>query len=240
MSAPSPQHYLLDIEGTVAPLAYVKDVMFPYVRKNLDSFLEAHWDEPEVTEAIQRVAREAGGTNFLNFTGGAPMNVALDVVKKEVQRLMDKDAKTTGLKELQGLMWRVGFANKELVATLYSDVAPALKRWKDAGRKAWIYSSGSIDTQKLFFRYTESGDHSAFLSGYFDTSTGPKKETPSYSKIVAALKASPAEICFISDIVDELNAARAAGLQTALAVRPGNAPQPDGHGHRIIESFNEL
>ena len=234
------QHYLLDIEGTVSPLAYVHEVMFPFVRIHLDAFLQTHWDEPEVTDAVQRIVREAGGTSFMEFTGGATIPIALDVVKKEILRMMDHDKKTTGLKELQGLIWQQGFASKELIAPLYSDIPVALKRWKEQGRRAWIYSSGSIDAQKLFFRHSNAGDLTGFLSGYFDTATGPKKEAGSYIKIAQKIGTQSASILFISDIADELNAARQVGMQTALAARPGNALQPDSHGHTILESFNEL
>jgi enolase-phosphatase E1 len=51
---------------------------------------------------------------------------------------------------------------------------------------------------------------------------------------------SPAEILFLSDIVAELDAASAAGLQTRLVVRPGNAPAPNGHRHSVVRSFDAL
>lgn len=216
---------LLDIEGTVAPLAFVHDVMFPYARRRAAAWIGAHWGH----EAIAQLATDSGLTRFAN---------ALEA-DAAVQRLMDADAKVTGLKQLQGLIWEEGFNNGELRSTLFDDVAPAFDRWRQKGVSVRIYSSGSIHAQKLFFAHTTAGDLTPLLSGFYDISTGSKKDAPSYTTIAADCGLPPQEILFISDIVDELNAAHAAGMLAVLAIRPGNNPQPDCR-HPAITTFDDI
>jgi enolase-phosphatase E1 len=149
---------------------------------------------------------------------------------------MDRDRKSTALKSLQGRIWKSGFESGELKGQLFADVPQALERWSKHGRVA-IYSSGSVEAQKLLFRYSTFGDLSALVSDYFDTRTGAKTSATSYAAIAAAMKVAPGEVCFFSDVVRELDPAREAGMETRLVVRTGNAPVDDARGHITIESL---
>jgi enolase-phosphatase E1 len=236
---------LLDIEGTTSSISFVYDVMFPYVRKHLTFEVFSNWMEPEYIEAFHALARDAGHESLdgwlktENLTRDNPLRAA-EVVCKEVRRLMDSDAKTTGLKQLQGLIWQSGFESGELKAHVYDDVPPALAAWQAASKDIRIYSSGSVQAQKLFFGHTIAGDLLPLFRGHYDTTTGPKKEAASYQQIAADFNLRPSDILFLSDVVAELDAARAAGMQTTLVVRPGNAQAPAGHTHPTIESFEQL
>ena len=216
---------LLDIEGTVSPLAFVHDVMFPYARQRAGGYLKTHWG----AAVIEQIARDAGVAAF-----AAPAEA-----EAAVQRLMDADAKVTGLKQLQGLIWEEGFRNGELRSRICDDVPYALADWGQKGREIRIYSSGSVHAQKLFFAHTKRGDLSVHFSGYYDTTTGSKREAGSYAAIAADCGLAAEQILFVSDVVEELNAARNAGMFTALAVRPGNPPVPP-NDHPAIQSFDEL
>lgn len=158
----------------------------------------------------------------------------------EITRLMDGDLKATGLKQLQGLIWKAGFESGELQAHVYDDVPTALTEWNEEGVDVRIYSSGSVATQKLFFEHTIAGDLLHCFRGHYDTTTGPKKEVASYQQIASAFGLHAAELLFISDVVAELDAARSAGLQTALALRPGNADVEPSHGHIEISTFADV
>jgi enolase-phosphatase E1 len=138
------------------------------------------------------------------------------------------------------LIWRAGFDSGALRAHLFDDVPPALGAWQAAGRDVRIYSSGSVTAQKLFFGHTIAGNLLDLFQGFYDTTTGPKKEAASYEKIAAEFGFSATQIIFLSDVAAELNAARAAGLQTALCRRLGNAPVAPGHGHPEITDFREI
>ena len=222
---------LLDIEGTTSSIEYVYDVLFPYVRRELPSYLNAHWDDASVKNACAKIASESGRADFA---------VTKENVCAEVFRLMDGDVKSTGLKELQGLVSGEGYSSGKLRAHFYADVPPALEKWTKAGIKCCVYSSGSIEAQKNFYRYADAGDLSTYISANFDTTTGPKREQSSYEAIASALKTAPTEILFCSDVLAELDAARTAGMQTVLVVRPGNKPVAAGHAHRTIRSFEEM
>lgn len=230
---------LLDIEGTTSSVSYVFDVLFPYARTHLRSFLSASWNEPAVEGARRQIARDAGQPDAI-VTGAPPAASELDSLVAHLEGLMDADSKSTGLKELQGLIWRDGFLGGTLTAHVYPDVPPALERWTAAGKRVCIYSSGSIAAQKLFMGHTVAGDLSRFLAGHYDTTTGPKRSAASYAAIATDLGEEPGQILFVSDIVAELDAAAEAGLQTALSVRAGNAPVPAGQRHRTVESFSEI
>lgn len=155
-------------------------------------------------------------------------------------RLMDEDSKSTALKELQGRIWEEGYLSGELVGVLFDDVPPALARWRNQGMGVGIFSSGSVLAQKLFFQHSTAGDLTAFLRWHFDTAIGGKTDAESYRRIASTIGELPATVLFVSDVVRELDAARAADMQTVLSVRPGNATTPRNHGHSTILSFDEL
>ncbi len=234
---------LLDVEGTTSSIRFVYETMFPYARRHLEAYLDEHWDEPATRDAVDRIARDAGHGGldaWRRQAGAAGEAAARQLVREEVLRLMDGDVKATGLKQLQGLIWRAGFEGGELRAHLYEDVAPALRRWREAGLGIRIYSSGSVEAQRLFFGHTVAGDLLPFIDGHHDTTTGPKKEPASYRTIAQAAGLDPAHLLFLSDVPGELDAARDTGLRTALCLRPGNAPVPPGHGHPELRSFEEI
>ena len=222
---------LLDIEGTTSSISFVYDVMFPYVRRELDAYLESHWDDVDCREACDLIATE-GNLNANSLSAQA--------IGDEVIRLMDDDVKSTGLKQLQGLIWKAGFESGEMQAHLYEDVPPALIRWNADGRDVRIYSSGSVAAQRLFFGHTEYGDLLKHFGGHYDTTTGPKKESESYTKIAEQFAVPASEILFVSDVVAELDAAREADLQTCLCIRPGNQQVAPGHGHAAVSNFAQL
>jgi enolase-phosphatase E1 len=221
---------LLDIEGTTSSIEFVYDVLFPYVRRELRNFLKTHWSESGVQHACELIAKEAG----------ADQDISIENIAAEVFRLMDADIKSTGLKELQGLVSKEGYEAGKLRAHFYPDVPPALQAWTNAGLKCCVYSSGSIAAQRNFYRYANAGDLSKFISANFDTTTGPKREASSYAAIAAALDTAPDDVLFLSDVVAELNAAKAAEMQTMLVIRPGNKAISEKHGHRAIRSFEEI
>jgi enolase-phosphatase E1 len=231
---------LLDIEGTTSSISYVYEVLFPFAREHLDTFLREQWEAPGTLRALNQLARDAGAASFIDWTSDDSLAQARERVRSEVQRLMADDVKSTGLKELQGLIWRGGFESGQLRAHVFPDVPAALEWWAVRRLDARIYSSGSVAAQQLFFAHTEVGDLSALLHGYYDTTTGPKREPASYRRIAEDMQLLPASILFLSDVVPELDAARAAGIETRLVVRPGNARSPEGHVHAVIRSFDEL
>jgi enolase-phosphatase E1 len=225
---------LLDIEGTVCPLSYVKEFLYPYARAHLVSFLERRGTEPNAVEALQRMFAEGrAGSEKMGATRG------ISEVATLANELMDRDAKQTGLKQLQGLIWEEGFASGELKSVVFPDVPPAISGWVAQGKKVRIFSSGSAPAQRVFFRHTTAGDLSGYLDGHHDTITGPKRAAASFAAIASQAGVATGEVIYISDVTAELDAAREAGCATALALRPGNAPNPP-HTHPEIHSFVEI
>ncbi len=226
---------LLDIEGTTSSVAYVYDVMFPFARRRLGTYLDTHWDSPALLPVREQVAADTDTDT--DCPAAATDRKAFET---EIVRFMEADIKATGLKQLQGLIWEAGFQSGELVAHVFDDLRPALERWRDAGIDLRIYSSGSVHAQKLFFGHTESGDLLSFFTGHYDTTTGAKREEASYARIAKDWGLPVGEILFLSDIAQELDAARSAGMATRLCVRPGNAEVPAGHEHDVIHGLNEV
>jgi len=235
------QGILLDVEGTTSALAYVHEVLFPYARRHLEEFLRNCWNDPEVVQARERISLDAGITQYDDRRGSEEARgVALDRLCAEVNRLMDADVKATGLKQLQGLIWEQGFRSGELRSHVFSDVPPALVAWNAAGLDVRVFSSGSVAAQRLFFTHTEAGDLTFRFRGHYDTTLGPKREAASYATISSDMQLRPSEILFLSDVVSELDAARAAGLETGLVVRPGNVAPASGHQHATITNFAQV
>ena len=221
---------LLDVEGTTSSISFVYDVLFEFAKRHVGGFLVRHHGDPLVQGLAADLATEAG------LDSDAPAErLALAAID-----LMNRDVKSTPLKALQGMIWRRGFDSGELVSHVFDDVPETLAQWADSGLDVRIYSSGSIDAQRLFFSHTGSGDLTPHLRGHYDTTTGPKREAASYRAIAADMGMEPREILFISDVGEELDAARQAGMATALAIRPGNR-EPGGRlEHESLESFTEI
>jgi len=232
----APRVYLLDVEGTTSPISLVSEMLFPYARKHLAEYLEGHAEEAEIQAELALLAAEN-----LADADAPPITTPgeLEHSLAYLTWLMDRDRKSTALKSLQGKVWKAGYEAGELVGTVFPDVPEALVRWSSKAEVA-IYSSGSVEAQKLIFRYSSAGDLTPFISGYFDTRMGAKTSVESYRAIAAAMGIATEEILFISDMVRELDPAREAGCLTRLSVREGNQPVADPNGHLAISSFVEI
>lgn len=217
---------LLDIEGTTTPITFVYDVLFPFARAHAQEHLD---EEVQRSLKLEHDADIQKGLQPPPWSSGA---------LAYVHWLMAQDRKSTALKNLQGRIWQDGYRRGELHGEVYPDVPAALERWHRTGIDVRIYSSGSILAQQLIFSTTRYGDLTRYLNGYFDTTTGPKTESSSYTAIATAYGLPAPEILFVSDAVRELDAAAAAGLQARLAIRPGNPLQPP-NSYPTLASFEE-
>jgi len=221
-----------DIEGTTSSISFVKDVLFPYARRALPGFVREHGDEPEVRRWLDAAAADAGG-------------MCQDEMLVEVmQGWIDHDRKLPSLKALQGMIWADGYASGEYQAHVYEDAVAGLRRWHAAGHDLYVYSSGSVAAQKLLFAHSTAGDLSPLFSGWFDTAIGGKRDPGSYRNLVLGLQRPAYEILFLSDVVEELDAAREARIETVLLDRREDYPVPRlgeaTHGHRRVESFADI
>ena len=226
---------VLDVEGTTSSISFVYDVLFAFARKHVADFLVQNRLDPVVQAAAVSLAAETGAADATLADPEGTTRLALAAID-----LMNRDVKSTPLKTLQGLIWRSGFESGELVSHVFDDVPETLAQWADSGLDVRIYSSGSIDAQKLFFSHTGAGNLTPHLRGHYDTTTGPKREAASYRAIAADMEMEPSEILFVSDVGEELDAARQAGMATVLAIRPGNR-EPGGFlEHESLVSFTEI
>lgn len=232
---------LLDIEGTTTPISFVTGTLVPYARAHLRAYLDGIAASPQYRALAGRFRREYD----VDAAAGRPVPAWADAgagregVEAYAAWLMDQDRKSPALKDLQGRVWEEGYRSGAIVAPVYADVAPALARWRAARHAIGIFSSGSVLAQQWLFRCSSAGDLTPHLRWYFDTSTGPKQEATSYARIARETGEPAGGVLFVSDVAAELDAARAAGMRTALSLRPGNQPQPP-HDHRVVTSFDDL
>ena len=230
---------LLDIEGTTTPIAYVHDVLFSYARAHVGEYLAQHRDE--AAPDVARLREEHAHGDLDNGEQPPPLNDhEKESIVTYVNWLIDRDRKSTGLKSLQGKIWREGYRHGTLKSQVFDDVRPAFERWKNRNLRISIFSSGSALAQQLLFAHTEAGDLTTFISDYFDTNIGRKADPESYRRIAKAVALEPHEILFISDVVSELEAANTTGMKALLSVRPGNQPQPNADRFTIIHTFDEV
>lgn len=224
---------LTDIEGTTSSISFVKEVLFPYARRELPNFVRKHAQDPKVRHWLDQVQLELG-SEFFND----------ELLIETLLDWIDTDRKHTALKALQGMIWVAGYRDGDYAAHIYDDAAEMLKHWSKVGHHIYVYSSGSVPAQKLFFSHTAAGDLTALFSGYFDTEMGGKRDAESYRRIAAAIEQEASNIIFLSDIVEELDAARDAGMNTVLLDRLGDYPKPRldeaTHGHQRVTSFKAV
>ena len=226
---------LLDIEGTTTPIDFVHKKLFPFAEARFYDFVRENFDALTSEIAGIKTEHHLYEAEGQNINADSPKSVAEYLI-----HLSRIDRKSTPLKSIQGKIWQTGYETGALKSEIFNDVPPAFERWKAAGKTIAIYSSGSVLAQKLLFKYTDHGDLTPFISNYFDTNTGGKKDAESYRKIASEMQIPPDEILFVSDVLDELNAASAAGYQTALSIRKGNAKIDTETEHQSILSFDEL
>jgi enolase-phosphatase E1 len=218
---------LTDIEGTTSSLAFVKDVLFPYSAHNLPGFVRSHGHRPEVRRLLdeaRKMAGEAGDDERL-------VGVLL--------RWIEMDQKLAPLKGLQGLIWEEGYRQGAFKGHIYEDAARRLREWHAQGMRLYVYSSGSEHAQRLIFEHTPFGDLTPLFSGYFDTRVGGKREAASYAAIIREVGLPAAEVLFLSDVREELDAARIAGLRTWCLAR-GEGPPVEAGPHPLATDFDQV
>jgi len=215
-----------DIEGTTSALSFVKEVLFPYARTRLADFVRAHAAEPEVRaqlDAARSLAEHATQDEDLIQT---------------LLRWSDEDRKLTPLKALQGMIWEDGYRRADFTGHVYHDAVRRLRQWHERGLRLYVFSSGSVHAQRLLFGHSDHGDLTPLFSGYFDTTIGAKREPESYRRISAEIGLAPGDILFLSDIREELDAARAAGMATCWLVRDGAVPID--RAHPVARDFDQV
>jgi enolase-phosphatase E1 len=208
------EYILTDIEGTTTSVSFVYDMLFPYFREHI-------WDLRNMT-AIAEVENAFAETKAIVLKeDGVELKSTEEIIDK-LNQWCEEDRKITPLKTLQGLLWKIGYEQGVLKGHIYDDVPIALDKWHKMGLKLGVFSSGSVEAQKLIFGYSEKGDLTNYFSNYFDTKTGMKRETETYTEIARIINRKPSNILFLSDIVEELQAAENAGFQTVQIVRSGD------------------
>ncbi|SFF63022.1 acireductone synthase [Fontimonas thermophila] len=206
-----------DIEGTTSSIDFVHRTLFPYAKAHLRAFLHTHAGDAAVRRLLAEVERIENRT------------LSVDAAADVLERWIDEDRKLTPLKALQGMIWRTGYESGALKGHVYPDTPEYLRRWQAQGKRLYVYSSGSVEAQKLIFAHTDYGDLTPLFSGYFDTQIGGKREVDSYRRILEHLALPGADVLFLSDVGEELDAARAAGMQTCQLLRDDKAVPARAH-----------
>jgi enolase-phosphatase E1 len=222
------KYILTDIEGTTTSVQFVYAHLFPYFREHIQE-LKQLTNDTEIQEAFKKTVELADSLEGLKIR-------SVDEVIETLLRWSNEDRKVTPLKTVQGILWKKGYESGEIKGHVYADVRPSFQTWKDKGFQMGVFSSGSIAAQKLLFGFSEAGDLCPYFSHFFDTTTGGKKEEETYSKIAEEINFKPSEILFLSDIVEELIAAAAAGFQTVQLVRSGTV----ANWKNTISDFTEI
>ena len=215
------KYILTDIEGTTTSISFVHEVLFPYSNDKLSSFLINNIENISIRNLLMQIDSD------LN----------LEKCNSILKTWIAEDKKHPVLKTLQGLIWEQGYAEGTIKGHIYADVPTALESWKTKGLNIGIYSSGSTQAQKLLFSHSIYGDLTKYFSHYFDTAVGFKRETASYLNIAKTLNLNPHDILFLSDIIEELDAAKMAGMQTIQLLRNNNMTSP---AHLYVESFLDI
>lgn len=216
--------YILDIEGTVCPISFVKETLFPFFLKHVDSVVKT--EDPSLQALLKQF----------------PVSQDPVSLKQHIESLVNNDIKDSVLKQLQGHIWEQGYKSGEIKSPIYPDAIEFIKKHES---NVYIYSSGSVKAQVLLFQNVEGGiDLTKYIAGYFDINTsGKKTEAQSYANILKSIGVAPEsanDVVFISDNHLELDAANQVGVKTLLAIRPGNNPVPDAEKYTSVTDFSSL
>lgn len=215
---------VLDIEGTVGPIQFVHNVLFPYATERLLDYLRSNPLSDEVLNAIlDENSRDFAQGNFARIENPSDPQE----VNAYLQHLIRLDRKFGPLKFIQGKIWKEGFELGDLKSEFFSDLPEFLAICQRSDLKVFIYSSGSREAQILYFSHSQYGNLSEYIAGYFDTTIGNKRSSQSYLNISQETGIPVGDICFFTDIVEEADAAQSAGFYKSYILnRPGNHPQP--------------
>ncbi len=220
---------LMDVEGTTTSISFVHETLFPYAKEKMESFILSNLEHPEVISSLELVKEDAAKEGLGALNTESCISLLL--------RWIEEDRKHFALKTLQGLIWDEGYKSGVIKGHVYEDVLPAFKKWKEKGLTLGIYSSGSVKAQHLIFEYSTAGNLRPYLSDHFDTKVGHKREITSYQTISKELGLHSSDILFLSDIKEELDAAKEAGMKTTQLVRESSVILGD---HPQVASFSEL
>jgi len=237
------QAILLDIEGTTCPVDFVSKTLFPFAQKHLSTTLATRKDKPEIAslveDAIHEWSHDSDPTSQTLWKQLKQNPPSIQEVEAYLEHLIKADRKSTALKDLQGMIWKQGYQSGQLKSPLFKDVRPQLDAWKQHGLVLAVYSSGSIQAQKLLYSHTEEGDLSDCFDQWFDTHTGPKLAALSYKMIAQKLGITVDEVLFVSDNPAECDAAQQAGMHVVFCVRDGN-PHQDPGNHPVARQFSDI
>ncbi|XP_071079299.1 enolase-phosphatase E1-like [Haliotis cracherodii] len=240
---------IVDIEGTTTPISFVKDTLFPYITDNLDTYLKKHYDDTETQKDITALRTLAAKDKSDSVDGvveipdgSSDKEDILKAVSENVRWQMSKDRKSTELKQLQGHMWQEGYQSGAFKGEVFDDVPAVIQQLSEEGIKLYVYSSGSVEAQKLLFANTSEGDLVELFTDFFDTTIGSKTASSSYKTLVTKVGCENDEILFLTDTPEEAKAANQAGMRSTLVIRPGNQDLTEEHlqNFSCIEKFDEL
>ncbi|XP_011500979.1 PREDICTED: enolase-phosphatase E1-like [Ceratosolen solmsi marchali] len=236
---------ILDIEGTTSSISFVQDTLFPYVREFLKKHVDEKWNDEEFKADFSKLKEQAKEDEKQKVDGFIPIKEGTEHETKEsiVQYVlwqMNNDRKTDALKQLQGHIWKAAY--KPIKGHVYDDVPKAFEEWTNNGKKLYIYSSGSVEAQKLLFENSIHGNLLKYISGHFDTNIGSKQDIESYKNIFKSIGLESSDILFLTDVIKEAEAAKGAGLSTIIVIRKENAELStlEKGSFKTIESFSEL
>jgi len=220
------KHLLLDIEGCTTAISFVKDVLFPYVVENVDEYIQTNMTSEEKSTLLESLQNDLNPEQLNNFYKNNVDDDDKNSPSFLIKYMVKNDLKVASLKSFQGKMWKAGYENGTLQGQVYDDFVPMLDWMSSNGVKIYIYSSGSVQAQKLLFGHSSKGDLTKYFTNHFDISTsGNKKQKESYIKICQELSIAPSELVFCSDSEAELIAANEAGVgKVVMTIRAGNAP----------------
>lgn len=234
---------LLDIEGTTTPSPFVDDVLFPYARRRLRTYLDTHLEAPHLREPIEQLHDErqhdvARGDMPPGWRDDDRAHLVTSVVTY-AEWLIEHFRRPSGVNALQRDLKTRGYEDRSFRGQVFPDVPLALARRREAGLVVAVFSTSSVLAQQVLLSTIMYGDLTHWIDAHFDAGAGSKESPDSYRRTAESLECAPEELLFISDVTGELDAAREAGCDTRLCLRPESLEHGEPPGdHRTIDDLN--
>ena len=182
------QYVLMDIEGTLISVAFVRDILFPFAKHRLAPFLQERRHDPDVLQWTT-VCQDT----IEHETGTRPTYEELPVMLTD---WIDQDRKLAGLKALQGMIWDEGYRQGAFVPELYGDVLPALTNGGRAA-SAWEFTRLVREqAQRLLFAHTNVGDVTSLFEHFSIPASARKRPLPATARSVGRSVCRPITFFF--------------------------------------------
>lgn len=243
-----PRAIVFDILGTASKSGFLERVLFPFLKVNLETYINTHWDKADFIKLYQRIQDQS--VDFNKQEVSTPVVVdhespqAKSTLLQFINFVTDNGVNSPAVTQLRFKVWFEGYQQSRLRTPIYADVPAGLKRWYAEGIKFYVFSNTWVEAQKALLRNTNHGDLTNLIAGHFDNDFGSLTEVDSWRRFCSQIQQSPNNVLFLTKSPPEGRAAQDAGLSVCLVLTHRHNVKAVSHDDRqrfpYVRTLNDL